>query len=246
MTGRRGRQSKSLHRSRIPVAIAVRIFLGCFFAFFFPYSFLSPTKPPRTTAKSTPLQVVSTICKSSEQLNQLKSQLVAVMEKNLELKIQASELTEKLRLAEQGKDHARKRVLVLGAQQKVGPFGTVKGSRTNPTVVPDESVNPRLDKVLERVAVGREVIVALVNSNVKDTLEVWFNSIKRLGIHNYLVVALDEEIFKFCVSNDVPVYKRDPDEGIDSTARTGGNHAVSGLKFRILRDFLQLGYSVLL
>ncbi|KAK4835486.1 hypothetical protein QYF36_010388 [Acer negundo] len=186
MTGRRGRQSKSLHRSRIPVAIAVRIFLGCFFAFFFPYSFLSPTKTPRTTAKSTPLQ------------------------------------------------------------QKVGPFGTVKGSRTNPTVVPDESVNPRLDKVLERVAVGREVIVALVNSNVKDTLEVWFNSIKRLGIHNYLVVALDEEIFKFCVSNDVPVYKRDPDEGIDSTARTGGNHAVSGLKFRILRDFLQLGYSVLL
>ncbi|KAK0583349.1 hypothetical protein LWI29_036028 [Acer saccharum] len=171
---------------------------------------------------------------------------MAAMEKNVELKIQASELTEKLRLAKQGKDHARKQVLVLGEQQNAGPFGTVKGSRTNPTVVSDESVNPRLGKVLEKVAVGREVIVALVNSNVKDTLEVWFNSIKRVGIHNYLVVAFDEEIFKFCVSNDVPVYKRDPDEGIDSIARTGGNHAVSGLKFRILREFLQLGYSVLL
>ncbi|TXG64502.1 hypothetical protein EZV62_011496 [Acer yangbiense] len=246
MTGRRGRQSKSLHRSRLPVAIAVGIFLGCFFAFFFPYSFLSPPKPPRTTAKSTPLQVVSTIGESSEQLNQLKSQLVEAMEKNVKLKIQASALTEKLRLAEQGKDHARKQVLVLGAQQKVGPFGTVKGSRTNPTVVPDESVNPRLAKVLERVAVGREVIVALANLNVKDTLEVWYNSIQRVGIHNYLVVALDEEIFKFCVSNDVPVYKRDPDEGIDSIARTRGNHAVSRLKFRILREFLQLGYSLLL
>ncbi|KAK2665273.1 hypothetical protein Ddye_003847 [Dipteronia dyeriana] len=246
MTGRRGRQSKSLHRTRIPVAIAVGVFLGCFFAFFFPYSVLSPTKPPRTTSKSTPLQVVSTICESSEQLNQLKSQLVAAMEKNVELKIQASELTEKLRLAEQGKDHARNQVLVLGAQQKVGPFGTVKGSRTNPTVIPDKSVNPRLAKVLERVAVGREVIVALANLNVKDTLEVWFNSIKRVGILNYLVVALDDEIFKFCESYDVPVYKRDPDEGIDSIARTGGNHAVSGLKFCILREFLQLGYSVLL
>ncbi|KAK1559726.1 hypothetical protein Q3G72_017715 [Acer saccharum] len=248
MTGRRGRQSKSLPRSRILVAIAVGIFLGFFFAYFFPYSFLSTTKPPWTTAKSTPLQVASTICESSEQLNLLKSQLVAAMEKNVEFKIQASELTEKLRLAEQGKDHARKQVLVLGEQQNAGPFGAVKGSRTNPTVISDESVNPRLAKVLEKVAVGREVIVALVNSNVKDTLEVWFNSIKRVGILNYLVVAFDEEIFKFCVSNDVPVYKRDPDEGIDSIARTGagGNHAVSGLKFHILREFLQLGYSVLL
>ena len=42
------------------------------------------------------------------------------------------------------------------------------------------------------------------------------------------------------------MYKRDPDEGIDSVARTVGNHAVSGLKPRILKGFLQLGYSVLL
>ncbi|KAF2299904.1 hypothetical protein GH714_005913 [Hevea brasiliensis] len=77
-------------------------------------------------------------------------------------------------------------------------------------------------------------------------LEVWFTNIKRVGIPNYLVVALDDHIVEFCKSNNVPVYKRDPDKGIDSVARTGGNHAVSGLKFRILREFLQLGYSVLL
>ena len=41
--------------------------------------------------------------------------------------------------------------------------------------------------------------------------------------------------------------RRDADSDIDSVARTRGNHAVSsGLKFRILREFLQLGYSVLL
>lgn len=176
----------------------------------------------------------------------LKSELVSLSEKSAELQKQIRELTEKLRLAEQGKDHAQKQVLALGEQHKAGPFGTVKGLRTNPTIIPDESVNPRLAKILEVVAVQKELIVALANSNVKDMLEVWFTNIKRAGIPNYLVVALDDKILDFCKSNDVPVYKRDPDEGIDSVARSGGNHAVSGLKFRILREFLQLGYSVLL
>ncbi|XVE93553.1 hypothetical protein REPUB_Repub01dG0204800 [Reevesia pubescens] len=118
--------------------------------------------------------------------------------------------------------------------------------RTNPAVIPDESVNPRLAKILENVAVRRGLIVALANWNVKDSLEVWFTSIKRVSIPNYLVVALDDKIAEFCESNYVPVYKRDADKGIDSIGRTGTNHAVSGLKFRILREFLQLGYSVLL
>jgi arabinosyltransferase len=129
---------------------------------------------------------------------------------------------------------------------KAGPFGTVKALRTNPTVTPDESINPRLDKILEQVAVRKELIVALANSNVRESLEMWFTNIKRVGISNYLVVALDDGIESFCKSKDVPVYRPDPDEGIDSIGKTGGNHAVSGLKFHILRQFLQLGYSVLL
>jgi hypothetical protein len=77
-------------------------------------------------------------------------------------------------------------------------------------------------------------------------LEVWFTNIKQVGIPNFLVVALDDDIESFCKSKGVPVYRRDPDEGIDNIAKTGGNHAVSGLKFRVLREFLQLGYSILL
>lgn len=176
----------------------------------------------------------------------LKSEFVAVSDKNAELKKQVRELTERLRLAEQGEDQAQKQFLALGKQEKAGPFGTVKGLRTNPTVLPDESVNPRLAKILEKLAVKREIIVALANNNVKEMLEVWFTNIKRVGIPNYLVVALDDEISKFCESNQVPFYKRDPDDGIDTIGKEGGNHAVSGLKFRILREFLQLGYSVLL
>lgn len=169
-------------------------------------------------------------------------------EKNAELKRQVRELNEKLQLADREKGHhdAQKQSMALGEPQKAGPFGTVKALRTNPTVLPDESVNPRLAKILEDVAVNKEIIVAVANSNVKSMLEVWFNSIKRVGIKNYLVVALDDAIVDFCKLNEVPVYKRDPDEIVDSIGKTGGNHVVSGLKFRILREFLQLGYSVLL
>ncbi|KAL3351574.1 hypothetical protein AABB24_019912 [Solanum stoloniferum] len=39
---------------------------------------------------------------------------------------------------------------------------------------------------------------------------------------------------------------RDTDETVDFIVKSGGNHAISGLKFRILRELLQLGYSVLL
>ncbi|KAI3934546.1 hypothetical protein MKW92_033134 [Papaver armeniacum] len=111
----------------------------------------------------------------------------------------------------------RLQVLVMGNPHKAGPFGTVKSLRTNPTTA----------KLLEKVAFRKELIVCLVNSN-------------RVGIPNYLVVALDDDIANFCELNHVPVYKRDPDQNVDEIERTGGNHAVSGLKFRVLRSSCNL------
>lgn len=239
-----------LLKSKIAAAIFVGILFGCVFAFLYPDGFFVSSRLSLRPGAASNSEVTSS-CESPERINLLKSKFVAVSEKNAELKKQIRDLTEKLQFAEQGKDSAQKQVMVLGEQKKAGPFGTVKGLRTNPTVVPDESVNPKLAKILEDVAVNRELIVTLANSNVKDMLEVWFTNIKRVGIPNYLVFALDEEIYNLCQLNDVPVYKRgieeiEEDENFESIAKTGGNHAVSGLKFRILREFLQMGYSVLL
>ncbi|XP_043710948.1 arabinosyltransferase RRA2-like [Telopea speciosissima] len=252
MTGRRDglsmkNNAQSNRGSRIAVAIAIGILVGCIFAFLFPHGlFGSDLQIQGRQAGKDSLLVDLFPCESAERIKALKSEFVSESQKNSELKKQVRELTEKLRLAEQAKGQAEKQIEVLGGKHKAGPIGTVKGLRTNPTVIPDESVNPRLAKLLEKVAVQRELVVALANSNVKDMLEVWFTNIKRVGILNYLVIALDDEIANFCNSKEVPMYKRDPDEGIDSVAKKGSNHAVSGLKFRILREFLQLGYSVLL
>ncbi|XP_047327531.1 arabinosyltransferase RRA3-like [Impatiens glandulifera] len=239
----RERSSQSLRGSRIIVAIAVGVVLGCICAFLYPHGFFASDR----RLSNSNLQVESSSsCESGEKINMLKSDIMRLSEKNLELNKEIRDLKEKSRLAEQEKDNAQKQFMVLGEQHKAGPFGTVKGLRTNPSVLPDESVNPRLAKILEDVAVGKELIVAIANSNVKSMLELWFTTIKNVGIPNYLVVALDDGISDFCKSNDVPFYQRDPDVGIDTVAKTGSNHAVSGLKFRILREFLQLGYSVLL
>lgn len=233
--------------SRIAVAIGIGILCGCVFAFVFPSGFFaSPAETSRAITSLKSGQVNSSPCESPEKINMLKSELASITEKNAELKKQVRDLSTKLQLSEQGKDQAQKQFLTLGMQHKVGPYGTVKGLRTNPSILSDESVNPILSKILEKVAVHKELIVALANSNVREMLEVWFNNIKKVGIPNYLVVALDDETENFCKSKDVPVYRRPPDENVDSIGKTGGNHAVSGLKFNILREFLQLGYSVLL
>ncbi|XP_013456384.2 arabinosyltransferase RRA3 isoform X2 [Medicago truncatula] len=241
---------QSLLISRIITTVIIGVLTGCIIVFFFPKDFFvsqSITSNRHLPIAGLKTQESSAESESSDKVNMLKSEFVALLsDKNAELKKQVSELTERLQLAEQGKDQAEKMLLALGKQEKAGPFGTVKALRTNPNVAPDESVNPRLANILDKIAVKQEIIVALANSNVKEILEVWFTNIKRVGISNYLVVALDDEIAKFCELNQVPFYKRDPDNGIDAVGKRGKRTAVSGLKFRILREFLQLGYSVLL
>ncbi|KAK9674280.1 hypothetical protein RND81_12G223200 [Saponaria officinalis] len=254
MAGRRDRLMKNASnnnmsinpRSRIIIAIGIGILMGCIFAFLYPHGFFHTNSPLSTTDHFSNSQTSTLDCEPDERANILKADIMGLKEKNAELRKQVRELQEKLRLAEQGKDTAQKQFLALGAQPKAGPFGTVKSLRTNPTVAPDESVNPRLAKILQEVAVRKELIVVLANAYVREMLELQVSTIKKADIPNYLVVALDEEIAEYCKSNNVSVYMRDPDKGVDSIGRNGGNHAVSGLKFRILREFLQLGYSVLL
>ncbi|KAJ0982190.1 hypothetical protein J5N97_010445 [Dioscorea zingiberensis] len=222
--------SPSFRTCRIPVAVVIAVLFLCLFVYLYLdglFLFYSSSSLRDATAGIKSSEGCSVSCESSERVNMLKSELVSMSEKNARLEKQVRDLSS-------------------GDRRKAGPFGTVRGLRTNPTVLPDESVNPRLAKILEKLAVHNELIVALANSHIKDLLEIWIESIKRVGIPNYLVVALDDDIENFCKSKDVPVYRRNPDVDIDNIGKTGTTVAVSGLKFLVLREFLQLGYSVLL
>ncbi|MCI35424.1 nucleotide-diphospho-sugar transferase family protein, partial [Trifolium medium] len=70
--------------------------------------------------------MVSSDCESPEQVNLLKLNIQSAKEKNSELKKEVKGLMERLRLAEEGKGHAREQYVVLGEKHKAGPFGTVK------------------------------------------------------------------------------------------------------------------------
>ncbi|GAV90583.1 Nucleotid_trans domain-containing protein, partial [Cephalotus follicularis] len=223
MAAPRRDKGHAIRGSRIGIAILIVVVLGCILAFFFPHGFFGPDSP---LLEST-LQIGSSSCESPERLKMLKADILSLLEKN-------AQLSKELRLIyEQGKyNNAQKQVKALGEVHKAGPLGTVKA-------------NPRLVKILDQVAVRKELIVAIASSHRARMLEAWFNSIKRVGITNYLVVALDDQIAEFCKSNDVPVYKGDLDHRTNSILRSGHRFAISGLKFPILREILHLGYNVI-
>jgi hypothetical protein len=105
-----------------------------------------------------------------------------------------------------------------------------------------------LERVLQRVAPTREVLVALSDRNPlrEGMLDTFLRGVVDVAaVQNYLVVALDKETADalrarnrnvFYMPAQIPASQRD----------TGNNHAVSALKFGVLRKFLRLGWSVLL
>lgn len=80
------------------------------------------------------------------------------------------------------------------------------------------------------------------NKNIFHMLGMYIEGVRKANVTNAMVVALDEETGAFCKSKDFPYWVR------TLTSRTGetDNHATSGLKFQILRDFMAVGASVVL
>eukprot|EP00892_Ulva_mutabilis_P003675 jgi/Ulvmu1/167/UM001_0171.1 len=113
-----------------------------------------------------------------------------------------------------------------------------------------DSSNPELAAILRRISIKDEVAVAVSNRHLAADgfmLEAWCKGMQRAGVTNHLVVALDDvtqtQVEKFG-STAVRVNLAGDEE--QKALQTGSSHAVSGLKFQILKEFLLLGYSVLL
>uniref|UniRef100_A0A0D3IKE5 Nucleotide-diphospho-sugar transferase domain-containing protein n=1 Tax=Emiliania huxleyi (strain CCMP1516) TaxID=280463 RepID=A0A0D3IKE5_EMIH1 len=101
---------------------------------------------------------------------------------------------------------------------------------------------PELCEVVKKVAVGRAVMAAVSNSNILQMLGQFVDVVQKVGVPNFLVVALDERTKQFLDGRGCPSYRR------SLRARGGGtdNHATSSLKFQILAEMLSVGVSVLL
>lgn len=96
MIGRREREGPlmrnnphSLRKSRIVTAVVIGVLIGCILAFFFPNGFFvsqSIASNRRIHVVGSKTQANSAECESSDRVNMLKSEFVAVSDKNAELK----------------------------------------------------------------------------------------------------------------------------------------------------------------
>jgi hypothetical protein len=104
-----------------------------------------------------------------------------------------------------------------------------------------------LEALLRRVAPSREVMIAVSDSNLlrEGTLGEWLAAAARLLSANWLVVALDAELAATLAARGVANFHR-PVEIPATQAGGGANHAISAMKYEILSEFLDLGWSVLL
>ncbi|GFH15326.1 glycosyltransferase, partial [Haematococcus lacustris] len=112
-----------------------------------------------------------------------------------------------------------------------------------------DSLPPRndLEELLRKIAPKKEVLVAVANKNVNwdGMLATFTNGIKAAGISNHLIVALDQETKSWADVKGINAYLLNL-EVHKAQAGTGDNHAVSAMKFGILKRFVELGYAVLL
>lgn len=96
--------------------------------------------------------------------------------------------------------------------------------------------------VVRRVAVNRQVLAAVSNSNILYMLGLFLDGVAAANITNTVVVALDQRTADWCKKRGAPYYHRE----LKSLTGSTDNHATSGLKFQVLREFLTVGASVLL
>lgn len=87
-----------------------------------------------------------------------------------------------------------------------------------------------------------QVLAAVSNKNILPMLGTFLAGVSKASIRNVVVVALDDTTATFARSKGAHVYLR------KLVARGGStdNHATSGLKFAVLREFIAVGCSVLL
>ncbi|KAL1503242.1 hypothetical protein AB1Y20_011298 [Prymnesium parvum] len=101
---------------------------------------------------------------------------------------------------------------------------------------------PELCAVVKEVAIDRAVMAAVSNRNILPMLGQFVDVVQRVGVKNFLVVALDQITSDFLKKKGCANYVRT----LRSRSGSTDNHATSGLKFQILHEMLSVGVSVLL
>ncbi|GIL62084.1 hypothetical protein Vafri_16376 [Volvox africanus] len=129
----------------------------------------------------------------------------------------------------------RQLVSEIASRMHVGHHTAIAGPRNE------------LEAYLMKIAPQKELLLAVANKNTMwdGMLDTFTQGFKRAKVSNHMVLALDQETVSWCQQNGINVFMMNVTIAA-SQKGTGDNHAVSALKFGILRNFVELGWAVLL
>ena len=102
----------------------------------------------------------------------------------------------------------------------------------------DQGDNAALCDVVRKTAVEREVLAAVCNSNVIGQLEKWVDANRRAKITNMLIIAIDDKLPQWLEQNKIACWHK--------KQSAQGSHKISAQKFKLVRQFLSIGCSVLM
>jgi hypothetical protein len=91
--------------------------------------------------------------------------------------------------------------------------------------------------ILRKTAIDREVLAAVADSHAPGIYE-FVDGIKRLGVENFMIIALDDALHARLTNQGVAAYRVNTD--------AQGSHKISAQKFGIIKEFVERGCSVLL
>mmetsp|Transcript_4625 Transcript_4625/g.11207 ORF Transcript_4625/g.11207 Transcript_4625/m.11207 type:complete len:390 (-) Transcript_4625:521-1690(-) len=142
-----------------------------------------------------------------------------------------------------------KQIEFLARQLEVAANGD-RHTPWTPSAERDGKANDKeLAGVLRKVSLNGELLVAVSNMALAGDggmLETFVRSVQAAGIPNAMVVAIDDATVRQVSKWGMVVHKMSVQlEGAQKKLGMS-NHGVSGMKFRILRTFVELGYAVLL
>ncbi|KAF5793632.1 putative fucosylgalactoside 3-alpha-galactosyltransferase [Helianthus annuus] len=147
----------------------------------------------------------------------------------------------------------RKYKKLIGCFDKVKSFGKKVGcSKKNQLMPLEPLVLPfSLELLLSvRADQNKTVVLAVAGYSYKDMLMSWVCRLHRLQVSNFVVCALDDDIYDFCVLQGLPVFRDRlaPSNISYDDCHFGTNcfQRVTKVKSRVVLEILKLGYNVLM
>ncbi|KAL3691124.1 hypothetical protein R1sor_004775 [Riccia sorocarpa] len=102
--------------------------------------------------------------------------------------------------------------------------------------------------VKKRANADKVVTLAVAGNSYRDMLMNWVCRLKQLNVSNFLVSAIDDDIYRFALQQGVPVFRSSVDVNVsrdDCHFGTDCFQKVTKMKSRAVLRVLQLGYHVL-